>query len=147
MRPLGPSDGGGEVSLCPSRRQVLAAVGLGAGGAMLLSACGAEEKESAVSAGETLIGLEEVGVGESVSVQTSAGATLLLTRTGEADVVGLSAVCTHQGCTVEVENEEGRCPCHGSRFDLRTGEVTARPAEEPLEQIAVEIIDGQIVTA
>lgn len=100
-----------------------------------------------MAAGETLIGLEEIDVGDSVSVQTSAGATLLLTRTGETDVVAFSAVCTHQGCTVEVENEEGRCPCHGSRFDLRTGEVTARPADEPLERIAVELIDGQIVTA
>ncbi|MGC0251682.1 ubiquinol-cytochrome c reductase iron-sulfur subunit [Pseudactinotalea sp. Z1748] len=136
------------MSLCPSRRQVLATVGLGAGGAMLLSACGAEEQdEGTVSAGKTLIGLEEVGVGDSVAVQTPAGATLLLTRTGEADVVALSAVCTHQGCTVDVENEEGRCPCHGSRFDLRTGEVTAGPAKEPLARIAVEVIDGQIVTA
>ncbi|MGC0142277.1 ubiquinol-cytochrome c reductase iron-sulfur subunit [Pseudactinotalea sp. Z1732] len=136
------------MSLCPSRRQVLATVGLGAGGAMLLSACGAEEQdESTVSVGETLIGLEEIGVGDSVSVQTPAGATVLLTRTDEADVVALSAVCTHQGCTVDVEEEEGRCPCHGSRFDLRSGEVTAGPAKEPLERIAVEVIDGRIVTA
>lgn len=135
--------------MCPSRRQVLAAAGLGAG-AMVLGGCAAEEEELVAPAGEALIDLAELAVGESASVQTSTGATVLLTRTGEAEAVAFSAVCTHQGCTVEVpaaDAEEAECPCHGSRYDLTTGEVTARPADEPLAQVSVEVDGGQVRTA
>ncbi|MGH2817351.1 MAG: ferritin-like domain-containing protein [Actinomycetota bacterium] len=43
-------------------------------------------------------------------------------------------VCKHRGCPLHEGRLEGTtvtCPCHGSRFDVRTGQVMSGPATEP----------------
>ncbi|EWT01843.1 Rieske (2Fe-2S) protein [Intrasporangium oryzae NRRL B-24470] len=41
--------------------------------------------------------------------------------------------CTHQGCAVAaVANKMIICPCHGSAFDIATGDVVNGPATAPL---------------
>lgn len=56
-------------------------------------------------------------------------------------------VCTHDGseiaggCIVAGSIE---CPRHGARFDLKTGEVTAPPAYEPIAVFPVRVRDGLI---
>jgi Rieske Fe-S protein len=68
-------------------------------------------------------------VGEVVVTQPSAGV-----------FKGLSAKCTHKGCTVnKVADGTIDCPCHGSKFNL-DGTVANGPAQEPL---AVENITVQ----
>src|SRR5271165_6454429 len=58
---------------------------------------------------------------------------VVLTRGLGATVHGFSAICTHQGCTVgQVQNGTIDCPCHGSRFNARTGAVVAGPATRAL---------------
>ena len=50
--------------------------------------------------------------------------------------------CTHQGCSLatgELVGTTVTCPCHGSEFDVRSGEVLEGPAEEPLASWAVEL--------
>lgn len=54
-----------------------------------------------------------------------------------SNIVALSLVCTHLGCTVSVTPEGMVCPCHGSRFD-RSGTVLSGPAERPLPRLIVE---------
>lgn len=44
--------------------------------------------------------------------------------------------CTHQHCALDdgdLEDGSIICACHGSQFDLRTGEVLSPPATEPIE--------------
>ena len=53
------------------------------------------------------------------------------------DIIALSLVCTHLGCTVSVTPEGMICPCHGSRFD-RNGRVLSGPAERSLLRLTVE---------
>jgi Rieske Fe-S protein len=68
-------------------------------------------------------------VGEVVVTQPSAGV-----------FKGLSAKCTHKGCTVDkVADGTIDCPCHGSKFNL-DGTVAKGPAQEPLatENITVQ---------
>jgi nitrite reductase/ring-hydroxylating ferredoxin subunit len=38
------------------------------------------------------------------------------------------------------------CACHGSQFDVTTGEVLRGPAQRPVRPHRVEIQDGSILT-
>ena len=42
-----------------------------------------------------------------------------LVRTGATTFLGLSRICTHQGCDTDVRNNRFECPCHGSIFSQR----------------------------
>ena len=46
----------------------------------------------------------------------------------------IGSICTHEGGPLAdgtLEGYEVECPWHGSKFDVRTGEVTNPPANEP----------------
>ena len=50
----------------------------------------------------------------------------------------VSPICTHRGCTVELQGDQLVCPCHGSTYD-RNGVVLRGPAEQPLRRYAVRV--------
>jgi cytochrome b6-f complex iron-sulfur subunit len=57
----------------------------------------------------------------------------------------LSLVCTHLGCTVEVQVDGFACPCHGSRFN-KNGIPVKGPATAPLKTFRVEqTTDGKLI--
>ena len=59
--------------------------------------------------------------------------------------VALSPICTHLGCTVEVQTSRLVCPCHGSTYD-RAGHVLQGPALRPLARYDVQLTaDGVLV--
>ena len=56
-------------------------------------------------------------------------------------------LCTHQHCSLsegELDGAAVECPCHGSRFDVATGEVLNPPAKEPIKTYQVQI-DGDTI--
>lgn len=58
----------------------------------------------------------------------------------------LSAKCTHLGCTVGADVDDGRilCPCHISYFDINTGQPSAgSPAKKPLPHLSWVLKDEQ----
>ncbi|HUU35925.1 MAG TPA: Rieske (2Fe-2S) protein, partial [Vicinamibacterales bacterium] len=67
------------------------------------------------------------------------------------DIVAYSAICTHNGCEVDVSLGESQtifCSCHSSTFDPReTGYLVNGPAPRPLPQLPVRIADARIVVA
>lgn len=67
----------------------------------------------------------------------------------ENELFAFGDECTHEGCSLaEGELGEGEdsvvCPCHGSEFDLRTGEPLEGPAEDPVPVFAVREREGWI---
>ena len=64
---------------------------------------------------------------------------------GDRRYAALSPICTHLGCTVEIEQARLVCPCHGSTYD-REGKVLRGPAEEALASYRTALTsDGVIV--
>lgn len=64
-------------------------------------------------------------------------------RAGDGTVHAHDARCTHMGCVVRWSGAEKSwdCPCHGSRFDARTGAVLNGPANLPLPPRALDGAD------
>ena len=53
--------------------------------------------------------------------------------------------CTHRGCSLaegELEATIVTCPCHGSQFDVTTGEVLRGPAVEPVRSYPARVESG-----
>ena len=137
------------------RRTVLRGVAvtgaLGASGS-LLAACGGDSggdsaggsgsaTGSDAAAGGALGPASEVPVGGGMIY---AEQKVVVTQPQQGDYVGLSATCTHQGCTVgEVADGTINCPCHGSRFNL-DGTVANGPASEPLPEKPISVKGGTI---
>jgi cytochrome b6-f complex iron-sulfur subunit len=90
-----------------------------------------------------IISLDDIPDNGSAS-GTADGKPVLLYRTGNS-VVCFSAICTHQGCTVNPDGAKFACPCHGSMYDAKTGKVLAGPAPAPLPQVAVRVSGGDVV--
>lgn len=55
--------------------------------------------------------------------------------------VAVSPICTHRGCTVDVQGPRLVCPCHGSTYD-REGRVLRGPAERALDRHAARLVAG-----
>ena len=63
---------------------------------------------------------------------------------GRDAFAALSPICTHLGCTVEIQGSRIVCPCHGSTYD-REGRVLQGPAERALTRYSTSIEDGVLV--
>jgi cytochrome b6-f complex iron-sulfur subunit len=77
---------------------------------------------------------------------TNAAGQFYLVHT-EAGVMALWWRCPHLGCTVppyDMGAQEFHCPCHGSIYDY-TGVRTGGPAPRPMDYMAVEIDNGDVL--
>ena len=63
---------------------------------------------------------------------------------GNRRFAALSPICTHLGCTVEIEESRLVCPCHGSNYD-REGRVLRGPAEHPLARYPAELTADDVL--
>lgn len=90
--------------------------------------------------------LTDIPVGGTHSA-TVDGKPLLLAQPTAGTVVCFSAICTHQGCTVDAAATDFECPCHGSTYAAATGAVTNGPAARPLAKVAVKVSGGSVVTS
>lgn len=63
------------------------------------------------------------------------------------EYLAIEDICTHDGGDLACGMLEGDvivCPRHGAKFSLRTGEVLAPPAYEPVTCLPVRIENGMV---
>jgi 3-phenylpropionate/trans-cinnamate dioxygenase ferredoxin component len=75
------------------------------------------------------------------------GIPICLARLASGEVFAVNDTCSHEDIELsdgELDGEDVECPAHGSRFNVRTGEVSGLPAEEPVATYPVSIEDGRI---
>ncbi len=63
------------------------------------------------------------------------------------DIIALSPVCKHLGCTVNWEGDANHpdmffCPCHDGLYEKNGKNVPGTPPLGPLDQYEVEVVDG-----
>jgi Rieske Fe-S protein len=57
-----------------------------------------------------------------------------------------SAICTHQGCTVnKVADGTIDCPCHGSKYAVADGSVVHGPAQRPLGPREITVSGDEVL--
>ena len=155
-----------------SRRKFIkigAALGVGTAGASVLAACGGgsegpgkEAVEGGRTGGTTTQGgtpvaevQEEAPIARVADVPRGSAVEFtdaqlqqpaVLVHLEDGDFAAYSAVCTHQGCTVNYRDGKLACPCHGSVFDpARAAAVDAGPAPRPLPEIPVEVRGDEVL--
>jgi nitrite reductase/ring-hydroxylating ferredoxin subunit len=56
--------------------------------------------------------------------------------------------CTHRGCKLSegiLKGSSVQCPCHGSTFDIKTGNVLKGPANKPENVFQVKVEGDKIL--
>jgi nitrite reductase/ring-hydroxylating ferredoxin subunit len=77
-------------------------------------------------------------------MSAEAGGKPILVANVDGKYYAIGDKCTHRGCKLSggtlKENGVVECPCHGSSFDVKTGNVVKGPAKtsEPAFQVKVE---------
>jgi Rieske Fe-S protein len=139
----------------PSRREfvvttaaAVAAVRCGGGGSPTAPAPAATPTPAGTSApNEVRVPLPAVGLTVPAAGQLLTPLPLAVTRLTDSQVVAVSRVCTHEGCTVNLPVASLLtldCPCHGSRFQV-TGQVVNGPAARPLASFPAAIDGTEVV--
>ena len=153
------------------RRGVLKAVGLGVGvaaGAGVLAACSSPPVQPDTSAksptplaapgGATPSGTSSAGSAAAGGTPTSeipvggglifAATKTVVTQPAAGTFKAFDTTCPHQGCLV-TQVADGRidCPCHGSQFDISTGDPVAGPAPTGLTPKTITVTGATFTVA
>lgn len=70
------------------------------------------------------------------------GKEIAVAKVGQ-DFLAFDDICTHEYCPLSDGSLEGSivtCPCHGSRFDIRSGDVLNLPAAVPIKTFKVKVV-------
>jgi Rieske Fe-S protein len=97
-----------------------------------------------VGAWQAVTTLEALTVGQPMLFTVGAIRGFLI-KQSDAEVVGVSAVCTHLGCLLAATPDSGRldCPCHGAAFAL-DGAPLNPDYTTPLPRLQTRVIDGTV---
>ena len=89
---------------------------------------------------------EGIAEGEATAFDVN-GAEIAVARSG-GTLYAFSDICTHRQCNLslggEIDGTAITCECHGSTFDMATGQVLEGPAEEPIATFPVRDEGGDL---
>lgn len=89
---------------------------------------------------------DEILPSQMKEVEVDGQSILIANVNGKYYAIG--SICTHEGGPLAdgtIHNYEVECPWHGSKFDVRTGEVTSLPATEPEPSYEIKVESNQIL--
>jgi nitrite reductase/ring-hydroxylating ferredoxin subunit/uncharacterized membrane protein len=75
------------------------------------------------------------------------GVPVLVTKASDGQVCAIANTCSHLGGPLNEGERRGDtvvCPWHGSRFDLRNGDVVEGPAVFPQPAYDTRVVDGHV---
>lgn len=155
-------------------RRTLGGIAAAGIGAPLLAACSSDDSGSATDSGaspspsdsspsaasssaapsETAAATSEApaaeGFATTADIEVGGGSIfadeeVVVTQPTEGEFKGFTSICSHQGCPVtDVSDGTINCDCHGSKYDIATGEVVEGPATFGLAEEAITVTGDQI---
>ncbi|MFG2678047.1 Rieske (2Fe-2S) protein [Streptomyces sp. NPDC048392] len=132
----------------PRRRTVLSAAALTPVAGLGLTACSPDDDGAAPARPTAPVDLGADGEVAKGAATLFPDGNVVVSRAENGSLKAFSTVCTHAGCPIEkLEGAKLVCPCHGSEFDARTGEVLHAPATAPLIELPVEVKQGRIIAS
>ena len=90
----------------------------------------------------------EIPTGKMKLVEANGTPILLANIEGEYYAIGNK--CTHKGCKLSsgtLNGEIVKCKCHGSSFNVKTGEVAHGPTTKPEPKYTVKVEEEQILVS
>jgi cytochrome b6-f complex iron-sulfur subunit len=142
-----------------SRRSVLHGLGVAAVGALMLDAGCQQPGSTLPTANSATCGTglcidlgdaahkELVTAGGAMLIDTS-NDTIMVVRASDTQVLALSAICTHAGCSMDYAPSQHllNCACHGSQFST-DGRVLRGPANRSLRLYTATLANNVITIA
>jgi Rieske Fe-S protein len=114
-----------------------------------LAACGGDDDSGGTggSGGGDGVNATDIPVGGG-KVVNGPDSKVVITQPAAGQFKAFSAICTHQGCTVnDISNNVISCPCHGSKYSAQDGSVQNGPAPEPLSGVNIKVAGDKITFA
>jgi nitrite reductase/ring-hydroxylating ferredoxin subunit len=89
---------------------------------------------------------DEIAEGDATAFDVG-GVEIAVARSGGA-LYAFSDICTHRACNLanggEIDGTTIECECHGSMFEMATGDVVEGPATEPIQTYPVSDEGGDL---
>jgi 3-phenylpropionate/trans-cinnamate dioxygenase ferredoxin subunit len=89
---------------------------------------------------------DDIAEGDATAFDVN-GAQIAVSRV-DGRLHAFSDICTHRQCNLslggEIDGTTIECECHGSVFDMTTGEVLEGPAEEPIATFPASDEGGEL---
>lgn len=95
----------------------------------------------------TWVELADASLPDETLIDATVGDARIVLARAEGAWHAVETWCTHAECLLSdgwVEGAAIRCPCHGSLFDLATGEALEGPAVEPVRTFPTRVTAGRV---
>jgi Rieske Fe-S protein len=125
------------------RRRVIGGILAAVGGAGAVAALVRYLRPRSMDAPRTIVVDTLPDTGEAAVIVRAEGVPVLVRRRADGSVTVMRPTCTHQGCSLKVEADHLRCPCHNGTFTL-DGQPRSGPPKLPLHVLPSAVRDGKL---